>query len=79
MGSINWIHAMLYIVAVGQKRAEIVRIRSTLEAYNATFYTCIVFTSADQLATLQYLAPYAGCAIGEWFWDKRRLSCTYSI
>ena len=57
-------------VAVGQKRAEIVRIRSTLEKYNATFYTCIVFTSADQLATLQYLAPYAGCAIGEWFMDK---------
>lgn len=57
-------------VAVGQKRAEIVRIRSTLVTFDASFYTCIVFTSADQLATLQYLAPYAGCAIGEWFRDK---------
>lgn len=54
-------------VAVGQKRAEIVRIRRALLEYGALYYTCIVYTAADQLASLQYLAPYSGCAIGEWF------------
>lgn len=57
-------------VAVGQKRAEIVRIRRTLVQFSAHTYTCIVFTAADQLASMQYIAPYAGCAIGEWFRDS---------
>lgn len=56
-------------VAIGQKRAEIVRIRRTLVQHSAHTYTCIVFTAADQLASMQYIAPYAGCAIGEWFRD----------
>jgi F-type H+-transporting ATPase subunit alpha len=57
-------------VAIGQKRAEIVRIRRALVQFPAHTYTCIVFTSADQLASMQYIAPYAGCAIGEWFRDR---------
>jgi len=54
-------------VAIGSKRSEIVRLRKVLETKEALHYTCIVFTSADDLAALQYLAPFAGCTIGEWF------------
>lgn len=52
-------------VAVGGKRSEIVRIRKVLFKKGALGYTCILFTSADDLAALQYLAPFAGCAVGE--------------
>lgn len=54
-------------VAVGQRRAELVRMRSVLMRYNAMRYTCIIFTASDTRASIQYLAPYAGCAIAEWF------------
>ncbi len=56
-------------VAVGSRRSEIVRIRKVLHSRNALHYTSIVFTSSDDRATLQYIAPYAGCVIGEWFRD----------
>ncbi len=54
-------------VSIGSKRSEIVRLRKVLQNKNALHYTCIVFTGADDLAALQYLAPFSGCAIGEWF------------
>jgi F-type H+-transporting ATPase subunit alpha len=54
-------------VSVGGKRSEIVRLRQVLLRRNALNYTCIVFTSADDLAALQFLAPFAGCTVGEWF------------
>jgi len=57
-------------VAIGQKRSAVARIKKLLERENAMSYTCIVCTSADDPAALQYLAPYAGCAIGEWFRDN---------
>src|ERR1043165_765785 len=52
-------------VAIGQKRAQIAQIVGTLEKYGALEYTVVVAASASESAALQYIAPYAGCAIGE--------------
>jgi len=52
-------------VSIGKKRSEIVRIKKVLLNFNAMRFTCIVFTSSDDFASIQYLAPYAGSAIGE--------------
>jgi F-type H+-transporting ATPase subunit alpha len=54
-------------VAIGQKMSNIVQVANTLEQYNAMEYTVIVAASASQPASLQYIAPYAGCAIAEEF------------
>jgi F-type H+-transporting ATPase subunit alpha len=52
-------------VAIGQKKASVARALATLRRYGAMDYTIIVVASADESAALQYIAPYAGCAIGE--------------
>ncbi len=52
-------------VAIGQKLSSVVALARTLEQYGAMEYTTIVSASSDDPAPLQYLAPYAGCAIGE--------------
>ncbi|HJW82874.1 MAG TPA: F0F1 ATP synthase subunit alpha [Anaerolineae bacterium] len=52
-------------VAIGQKKAQLARIVSTLEKYGAMEYTVVVDASASDPAALQYIAPYAGCAMGE--------------
>ncbi|MBP7690030.1 MAG: F0F1 ATP synthase subunit alpha, partial [Thermoflexales bacterium] len=52
-------------VAIGQKRSAIARLVATLEKFGAMEYTIIVVASASDPASLQYIAPYAGCAIGE--------------
>jgi F-type H+-transporting ATPase subunit alpha len=57
-------------VGVGQKRSEIARIKKLLEVTNALAFTTIVFTSSDEPASIQFIAPYAGCTIGEWFRDN---------
>lgn len=57
-------------VGIGQKRSEIARIKKLLETTNTMQYTSIVFTSSDEPASIQFIAPYAGCTIGEWFRDK---------
>ncbi len=57
-------------VAIGKRRGEVARIRETLEHEGAMDYTTIVVASASDAAALQYLAPYAGCAIGEWFMEN---------
>ena len=57
-------------VAIGQKMSGVVKIASTLEKYGALEHTVIVVASANEAASLQYIAPYAGCAIGEYFRDK---------
>jgi len=54
-------------VAIGQKRSTVARIIKTLEDAGAMDYTIVVTASASEPAPLQYLAPYAGCAIGEEF------------
>lgn len=52
-------------VAIGQKASTVATIVKTLEEYGAMDYTTIVAASASELAPLQYIAPYSGCAIGE--------------
>jgi F-type H+-transporting ATPase subunit alpha len=52
-------------VAIGQKRAQVAQVVATLERYGAMDYTTVVVASASEPAALQYMAPYAGCAIGE--------------
>jgi F-type H+/Na+-transporting ATPase subunit alpha len=52
-------------VAIGQKRSAIARLVATLEKFGAMDYSIIVVASASEPAALQYIAPYAGCAIGE--------------
>ena len=57
-------------VAVGQKDAAVAGLVAVLEEAGAMDYTTIINASASQSATLQYLAPYAGCAIGEYFMNR---------
>jgi F-type H+-transporting ATPase subunit alpha len=57
-------------VAVGQKQSNIARVISVLEEYQAMPYTIVVVAAASDSATNQYLAPFAGCAMGEWFMDN---------
>ena len=57
-------------VAIGQNAASIARVRATLEEHGAMDYTVIVASPASDPAALTYLAPYAGCAMGEYFRDK---------
>ena len=52
-------------VAIGQKASTVATIVKTLEEYGAMGYTTIVASTASELAPLQYIAPYSGCAIGE--------------
>jgi F-type H+-transporting ATPase subunit alpha len=59
-------------VAIGQKQSKIASLIKTLKDANALDYTIIVAAPASSPASLKYLAPYAGCAIGEYFMDKGR-------
>jgi len=59
-------------VAIGQKNSTIAYIIKTLEDYGAMDYTIVVAASASEPSPLQYLAPYSGCAIGEYFRDRGR-------
>jgi F-type H+-transporting ATPase subunit alpha len=52
-------------VAIGQKKAQVAQVVDTLQRYGAMDYTTVVVASASEPAALQYVAPYAGCAIGE--------------
>ncbi|CAO1637377.1 unnamed protein product [Parajaminaea phylloscopi] len=57
-------------VAVGQKRSTVAQFVQTLEQNDAMKYTIVVAATASEAAPLQYLAPFSGCAIGEWFRDN---------
>ncbi|MGA7675575.1 MAG: F0F1 ATP synthase subunit alpha [Rhizomicrobium sp.] len=57
-------------VAVGQKRSTVARIVKTLEDAGAMEYTTVVAATASEPAPLQFLAPFSGCAMGEWFRDN---------
>ncbi len=57
-------------VAIGQKQSNIARVISVLEQEGAMPYTIVVVASASDSATNQYLAPFAGAAMGEWFMDN---------
>ncbi|WP_369058165.1 F0F1 ATP synthase subunit alpha [Caulobacter sp. 73W] len=64
--------AKLYCVyvAIGQKRSTVARIVKTLEDNGALDYTIVVSATASEPAPLQFLAPFSGCAMGEWFRDN---------
>ena len=65
-------------VAIGQKKAAIARTVAILERHGAMEYTTVVVAAADEPAALQYIAPYAGCAIGEEFMETGRDAlCVY--
>jgi F-type H+-transporting ATPase subunit alpha len=59
-------------VTIGQKKAAVARTVALLERYGAMSHTIVVIASADDPAALQYIAPYAGCAIGEEFMEMGR-------
>ncbi|MEO7026956.1 MAG: F0F1 ATP synthase subunit alpha, partial [Caulobacteraceae bacterium] len=64
--------AKLYCVyvAIGQKRSTVAQIVKTLEERGALDYTIVVAATASDPAPLQFLAPFSGCAMGEWFRDN---------
>ncbi|MFN0124000.1 MAG: F0F1 ATP synthase subunit alpha, partial [Blastocatellia bacterium] len=57
-------------VAIGQKNSTVAQVQATLEEAGAMEYTIIVSASASEPAAMQYLAPYSGCAMGEYFMDN---------
>jgi F-type H+/Na+-transporting ATPase subunit alpha len=59
-------------VAIGQKRSTVAQVVKTLQENGAMEYTIVVSASASEPAPMQYLAPYSGCAIGEYFRDSGR-------
>ncbi len=59
-------------VAIGQKKSAVARTIALLEKYGAMDHTIVVMSSADEPAAMQYIAPYAGCAIGEEFMENGR-------
>ena len=65
-------------VAIGQKRSTVAQVVKTLEDHGAMEYTIVVCASASDPAPMQYLAPFAGCSMGEYFRDtKRHVLCIY--
>lgn len=57
-------------VAIGQKRSTVARVVDTLEKHGAMDYTIVVSATASEPAPLQYIAPFAGCTMGEYFRDR---------
>jgi F-type H+-transporting ATPase subunit alpha len=65
-------------VAIGQKRSTVAQVVKILQDYGAMEYTVVVAATASDPAPMQYIAPYAGCAIGEYFRDSQRhVLCIY--
>ena len=58
--------------AIGQKRSSVAQIVKTLEEYGAMAYTIVVAATASEPAPMQYIAPFAACAMGEYFRDSKR-------
>jgi F-type H+-transporting ATPase subunit alpha len=63
--------------AIGQKRSTIAQVLKILTDYGAMEYTVIVASSAAEPASVQYIAPYAACAMGEYFRDNKRHAVTF--
>jgi proton translocating ATP synthase F1 alpha subunit len=57
-------------VAIGQKRSTVAQVVTQLEKKDALFYTIVIAATASDNASLQFLAPYSGCALAEWFLNK---------
>jgi len=63
-------HLICIYVAIGQRRANVAQVVATLERFEAMDHTVVVVASASEPASLQYIAPYAGCAMGEEFMER---------
>ena len=63
-------------IAVGQKRSTVAQLVKTLEENDAMKYSVIVAATASEAAPLQYIAPFTGCSIGEWFRDNGKHAVT---
>jgi F-type H+/Na+-transporting ATPase subunit alpha len=63
--------------AIGQKRSTVAQVIKTLTDYGAMDYTIVVVASATEPATMQYIAPFAACAMGEYFRDSKRHAVTF--
>lgn len=61
-----------FYVAIGQKQSTVAQVVSKLERYGAMEYTTVITASANESAPLQFLAPYSGCAMAEYFRDSKR-------
>ena len=74
INNLNNISLTLYCiyVAIGQKRSTVAQIVRILEELGAFNYTSVIAATASDPAPLQFLAPYSGCAVGEWFRDNNR-------
>ncbi len=67
-----------FYVAIGQKRSTVARVVDVLRKYGAMDYTTVIAATASDPAPLQYIAPYSGCAMGEYFRDSgRHALCIY--
>src|ERR1019366_2760175 len=65
-------------VAIGQKRSTIAQVVKTLEEHEAMKYSIVIEAGASDPATMQYIAPYSGCSMGEYFRDSgRHALCIY--
>src|SRR3982750_4521054 len=60
----------MYLCAIGQKRSSVARLHKLLTDKEAMNYTIIVAATSSDSASLQYIAPYSGCAMGEYFMSK---------
>jgi len=65
-------NVMCFYVAIGQKRSTVVQVYETLKKHRAMEYTTIVSATASDPAPMQFLAPYAGCTMGEFYRDSGR-------
>jgi len=63
--------------AIGQKRSTVAQVIKTLTDFGAMDYSIVVVASAAEPATMQYIAPFAACAMGEYFRDSRRHAVTF--
>ena len=67
-----------FYVAIGQKRSTVARVVDTFRKYGAMEYTTVVAATASDAAPMQYIAPYSGCSMGEYFRDSgRHALCIY--
>ncbi|MGD0014319.1 MAG: F0F1 ATP synthase subunit alpha, partial [Bryobacteraceae bacterium] len=65
-------------IAIGQKRSTVAQVVKTLEEHGAMDFTIVVAATASDPAPMQYISPYAGCAMGEYFRDSgRHVLCVY--